>query len=120
MTVKFVAETVATSHAITTPQQDSEQPILRALEERQVTAATVARPGMLIAGLVLSALLTSSAIGLAPIVSYTGRRRFDVVTDGGTAAIECDPELVEQIRELFEQGASEFFEDGVHSAFSRT
>ena len=40
--------------------------------------------------------------------------------ESSTAAVDVDPLLLAEIRELFEQGASEFFHDGVHSNFSRT
>ena len=125
MTVRFVKETAATGHEdiqeIREPRTD-EGASTRSAQTRAADVMRVTRPGLLIAGLVLSAALTSGGLGATGAVSiaeYTGRKRYDAA-ESSTTAVECDPELLSEIRELFEQGASEFFQDGVHSAFSRT
>jgi hypothetical protein len=77
-------------------------------------------PGMLLAGLVLwAALTTAGAAGTAPIAPYF-RRRDEIAAESSTAEVERDPELAKQIEKVFEQGASEFFQDGMHSNFSRS
>ena len=117
MTVHFVKETAATSKddvALKTDENASTNPLSSEAEEAS------ARPGLLLAGLVLLAALSApSGLGTVPIESYTGRKRYETVAESATTDVECDSELVEQVRELFERGASEFFQDGMHSAFSR-
>ena len=79
------------------------------------------RPGLFVAGIVLSAALTAGgSLGAVSVADYARRRRDDVAAESSTAAVEIDPALLKDVRELFEQGASEFFRDGVHSNFSRT
>lgn len=74
-----------------------------------------------IAGLVLSAALTTGGpVGAFSIADLSRRRRDDVAAESSTAHVDLDPLLLNEIRELFEQGASEFFRDGLHSNFSRT
>ena len=46
------------------------------------------------------------------------RGRFEIVAVDSLPA-EVDPMLVGQIRQMFERGASEFFEDGMDSSFAR-
>ena len=86
-----------------------------------VVGDPLARPGLFIAGLVLGAALaaggTSGAFSGADV---SRRRREDVTAESSTAAVDVDTLMLAEIRELFEQGASEFFHDGVHSNFSRT
>jgi len=117
MNVQFLEETAATSRDI--PPELDQTALTSIRRQRSSGVLNLERPGLLIAGLVLSAGLTSpGAIGAVP-VSYALRRRYETVTESGTTAFECQPEVLEQVRELFNQGASEFFEDGIHSVFSR-
>jgi hypothetical protein len=75
---------------------------------------------MLLAGLVLwAALTTTSPTGTAPIESYF-RRSDEIAAESSTADVERDPELVREVEKLFERGASEFFQDGMYSNFSRS
>jgi len=79
-----------------------------------------ARTGELLASLVLwAALITAGATGTAPIGIYS-RRCDEIPAESSTADVERDPELLHQVKEIFEQGASEFFEDGMYSHFSRS
>lgn len=113
MTLQFVEETVATSldTALETNDTSTASPM---------TEVPINRVGALVASIVLAtALAAISPAGTVQIASHTTRRRFEVA-ESGTAVVDSDPELVNQVRELFEQGASEFFEDGVHSEFSRS
>jgi hypothetical protein len=113
MTVQFVEETVATNLDAALEANDTST-------ARPLTEVPVSRMGALVASFVLAtALASAGAAGTVQIASHTGRRRFEVA-ESGTAVVESDPELVDHVKELFEQGASEFFEDGVHSAFSRS
>jgi hypothetical protein len=75
----------------------------------------VYRPGRFLASIVFGATL---AVGGTETQSWW-RRRQDVVAESSTAAVEVTPFLLQEVRELFEQGASEFFRDGMHSNFSR-
>ncbi len=78
------------------------------------------RPGLFVAGLVLSAALgTQGTQALLSVGDLSRRRRDDFMSESSTAVTEIDPLLLKEIRELFERGASEFFHDGVHSTFSR-
>ncbi|MEK7992330.1 MAG: HEAT repeat domain-containing protein [Planctomycetota bacterium] len=86
-----------------------------------VVGLRLSRPGLYIAGVVLIAGLTTGGPQLAlSVADWIRRRRDDVAAECSTAAVEVDPLLLREIRELFEQGATEFFHDGVHSNFSRT
>jgi HEAT repeat protein len=48
------------------------------------------------------------------------RRRDEIAAESSTADVERDPELLKQVEEVFKQGASEFFQDGMFSHFSRS
>lgn len=86
-----------------------------------VVGVRLRRPGLFVAALVLSAALTTGGPpGVLSVADLSRRRRDDVTAESSTAAVEIDPLLLNEIRELFEQGASEFFHDGVHSNFSDT
>jgi len=64
------------------------------------------------------AMATTGPEGFLPSLGFW--RRDTVVAESSTLATEVNPHLVREIRDLFEQGACEFFQDGVESAFSRT
>ena len=118
MTVERFAVTTSTSPEEAPPQTD--EGVGTGLPT-DVVGVRLARPGLFIAGLVLSALLPAGGTpGAFSVADLSRRRRDDVTAESSTAAVEVDPLLLKEIRELFEQGASEFFHDGVHSNFSRT
>src|SRR5213082_2105904 len=78
------------------------------------------RSGMLLAGLVLwAALTTAGPTGTAPM-SINFRRRDEIAAESSTADVERDPELLKQVEGVFNQGASEFFQDGMFSHFSQS
>lgn len=82
-------------------------------------SASGVTPGRLLAGLVLlAALTTASATGTAS--SGINPRRRDEFAESSTADVERDPEVLKQVKEMFEQGAAEFFADGMYSHFSRS
>lgn len=117
MSVQIVQTTAATGLDVT-PKTDNDV----GTSVRQTwygPAGSITRPRLLVASFALSALLTPGSVIPTVPPNYTGRRRYEATIESGTVAVECDPELVDQIRELFKQGASEFFQDGVHSHFSR-
>lgn len=118
MTVERFRDTASTSQQEAPPQTDegaSTGPPTDALGVR------LSRPGRFVAGVVLSAALTTGGpLGAFSITDLNLRRRDDVTAESSTASTEVDPLLLKEIRALFEQGASEFFHDGVHSTFSRT
>lgn len=112
MTVKIINETAATS------QETS--PLPGSNDASTASPSAPGRAGLLMAGVVLMAALSASAItGFVPILNYPGRRRDETTAEAATLGIECDPQLLQEVSELFERGASEFFEDGMRSAFSQ-
>ena len=117
MTVERFAVTTSTSPEEAPPQTDEGASTGLPTD---VVGVRLARPGVFIAGLALSAALAAGGPSGAFSVTDFRRRRDDVTAESSTAAVEVDPLLLKEIRELFEQGASEFFHDGVHSNFSRT
>lgn len=118
MTVERFKETASTSPEESPPQTDEGAATGLSAD---VMELRLARPGLVIAGLVLSAALSASGPGGGAFLGdWRRRRRDDVVAESSTAAVEVDPLLLREVRELFEQGTSEFFHDGVHSNFSRT
>jgi hypothetical protein len=42
-----------------------------------------------------------------------------MVADSSTASVDVDPTVLQEVTELFDQGATEFFHDGMQSRFSR-
>ncbi len=75
-------------------------------------ALTIARH--LVFAVALSALSVSP--GPTALLSW---RRSEIVTSAESLPASVDPALVEQMRQMFERGASEFFEDGMDSNFAR-
>ena len=113
MTVKIIRDPAATAPDIPSP--------IEPISMSTSPASASERPGLLMAGFVLlAALTTATSVGTLPIASYYDRRRHEIVAEAATLPVECDQELIQEIRDLFERGASEFFEDGMRSAFSRT
>jgi len=115
MTSHFISETSGTS-------EESEKPnvAIAATSIGPEGAAHGRRRGILLAGLVLWAALTSAgATATAPIENYF-LRRDQARAESSTAEVPSDPELLKEIADVFEQGASEFFQDGMHSQFSRS
>ena len=110
-TRRLIRETSSTSDE---PQQKRDESETASTESE---AGGVARPGVLLAGLVLLAALSTA--GTAPAGVYT-RRRNETVAESSTADIELDPELFRQIEQIFKRGESEFFQDGMYSDFSRS
>jgi hypothetical protein len=79
---------------------------------------TSVRRGPLMAKIVLG--LSMAVTGPDGALSPFGRRRGDhIFAESSTAMREVNPYLVQEIRNLFDQGAHEFFQDGVESNFSR-
>ena len=75
-------------------------------------ALTIAR------NLVFAVALSALSVSPQPI-ALPSWRRHEIVTSADSAQAEVDPVLVEQMRQMFERGASEFFEDGMDSNFAR-
>jgi hypothetical protein len=114
MTPHFIKQTAATSDA-SEPRTDPSVATSPSSEH----GALGSRSGLFLAGLVLwAALITAGTAGTIP-EGYTRRRRDETTAESSTADVERDPELLNQVKRLFEQGASEFFQDGMYSAFSR-
>lgn len=78
-------------------------------------SGTTQRPGVTLARWVLGAVLTTAATAPRdPLFRQWGH-----VAESSTAAVKRDVELLRQVQNIFEQGASEIFYDGVYSTFSR-
>jgi hypothetical protein len=115
MTAKIVEETSSTSFAAPVIAEETATTQSAAGEPLRV-----ARSGHFLAGLVLSAALLASNPALAfEAVTSRSRRRDSEAAETSVDIDAPDAELIDQIRELFEKGSSEFFVDGVHSSFSR-
>lgn len=118
MTVELFEDSASTSPAHAPPQTDEGASTALPTD---VLAVPPTWPQSFIAGIVLSAALAAGgAQGTLSVADLRRRRRSDVAAESSTAAVEVDTFLLKEIRELFEQGATEFFHDGVHSNFSRT
>ena len=73
-------------------------------------------PGPFLAATLLAAVLT---VGGTEPPFLMSRKRDEIAAESSTELFEVNPILLRQVRELFEQGASEFFQDGMHSIFSQ-
>lgn len=64
------------------------------------------------------------AMGTGPVPSpFThsySRRRDEFPAESSTIAAAIDPVLLQDVKDLFEKGAAEFFQDGMDSNFSRS
>ncbi len=115
MIVQHFEETAATSSEQILVQTDHGVSTSRTPD---VMGVRLLRPGLFIAGIVLSAALSSGG-QTGNSISLPPRRNDDVICESSTSAVEVGPVLLEEVRELFEQGGSEFFHDGMHSKFSQ-
>ncbi|MGE0363257.1 MAG: HEAT repeat domain-containing protein [Vicinamibacterales bacterium] len=117
MTIQLVEDTAATI--------DEPEAVLQCDDSSSSTApearsAKQMQPGMLVAALLVAATLTAGgATGVSGFRPYFAPRRLEEWTDSATGETECSPELTQEVRDLFALGSSEFFEDGLHSRFSR-
>jgi hypothetical protein len=72
----------------------------------------------------LAAVVLGAAMATGPVPSafthLNSRRRDEFPAEGSTLAAAIDPVLLQNVRDLFEKGASEFFHDGMDSNFSRS
>jgi len=110
MTRRLISETSSTEES---------QPKHEAIAATNTERGVLERSGVLLAGLVLwAALTTAGPTGTAPIGPYF-RRRNEIAAESSTAELERDPELAKQVEQIFKQGASEFFQDGMYGHFSR-
>jgi hypothetical protein len=111
-------DTSATSHTDAPPEiREDEQTVTRPSNDS--SGVTIQRPGMLLAAMVLSAgLAFGSGATTTPALFTALRRRYEIA-EASTAAAEVDQELLERVRELFDQGSFDFFQDGLQSTFSR-
>lgn len=84
-------------------------------QESSVPSVRQSGPGNIFAAAML-------AISLASIDSLTGHsysRRHDLSADSSTIRLEVDQSLLQEVTQLFEEGASEIYHDGMYSKFSR-
>lgn len=84
------------------------------------TQVSMWRPGLVVATAVLLAALSSGGSEFGAFGSSARRKEGDEFSDAGTAVPEIDADLLDEIRTLFDEGATEFFHDGLHSEFSRS
>src|SRR5690348_15080244 len=81
------------------------------------STANLTRPGILLASALLSGVLSGLAGSAPPLFPVTSRRRENAL-ESETLSYDVAPELSSRIRDIFERGATEFFEDGMDSVFS--
>jgi hypothetical protein len=116
VTRHLISETSSTSK-----ESQQNRDAATAASTRHERGASDSRSGLFLAGLVLFAALTTAGVsGTAPTGIYSNRRRDEIATESSTAEVERDPALLQQVESVFAQGASEFFEDGMSSNFSRS
>ncbi len=116
MTTQLLEETAATSDerdAPADPGTSTRDPALK-------TRITMWRPGLTVAGAVLAALLAAGGSQFEALTSSRRRTLHTAVAESSTATSECDAELFDKVRRLFEEGAGEFFQDGLYSQFARS
>lgn len=77
----------------------------------------LSQSGKFIAAALLGALLTVTPV--QAVTDLRAQRRDEVVADSSTASVDVDPILLKEVTELFDHGATEFFQDGMQSRFSR-
>jgi hypothetical protein len=106
-------------HLVTQTASTSVEP--RTTENVPFDASTSSVAPRRLATLFLLAVLSTAApTGTAPAIEAYPRRRDQIVAESSTSDVECDLEVRRQIEQVFEQGASEFFQDGMYSHFSRS
>ena len=114
MTAQLLEETAATGSEqdITTePGASTTNPALK-------TQVPIWRPGLVVAVAVLAAALAAGGSHSNTLTTSPRRRLDGEFAESGTAAFECDVEILDEVRRLFDEGAGEFFQDGLHSHFS--
>jgi HEAT repeat protein len=84
------------------------------------TIPAIRRLGLVAATAVLFTALSLGGSQFADLGSSVRRKEGDEFSDTATAVSETDAELVEEVRALFDEGATEFFQDGIQSQFSRS
>jgi hypothetical protein len=84
------------------------------------TSATSSSPAALTVArnLVFAVALSALSMSAQPIPLSSLRRR-EIVTSAESSPTSVDPAIVEQMRQIFVRGASEFFEDGRDSNFAQ-
>jgi len=84
------------------------------------TSATSPSPDALTVARNLVFVVVLSALSVSPRpINLPSWGRREIVASAESARAEVDPVLVEEMRQMFERGASEFFEDGMDSNFAR-
>lgn len=114
MTRQLLEETAATG----SEQDVTAEPGASTTNPALKTQIPIWRPGLVVASAVLAAALAAGGSQFNTLTSP--RRRLESeFAESGTAAFECDVEILDEVRQLFDEGAGEFFQDGLHSHFSR-
>ena len=72
-----------------------------------------------LAALVLGAAMATGQVP-SPFTHPCSRRRDEFPAESSTLAAAIDPVLLQNVKDLFEKGATEFFHDGVDSNFSQS
>jgi hypothetical protein len=92
---------------------------LERLTPKAETSATSDSPALKIARQVVFA-VALSALSVSPQPNaLPSWRRYEIDTSAQSSPASVDPALVEQMRQIFRRGASEFFEDGMDSNFAK-
>lgn len=91
----------------------------RATRKMETSATSVSENALTIARQIVFA-VTLSALSVSPqIATPSTWRRREVVTNSESSPTKISPELVQQMRQMLERAAYEFFEDGMDSNFSQ-
>lgn len=91
----------------------------RTTPKTETSATTGSSAGLTIARHLLFAVaLSALSLGPQPI-ALPSWRRGEIVISAESSPPTVDPALAEQMRQVFEKGASEFFEDGMDSNFAQ-
>jgi hypothetical protein len=72
-----------------------------------------------LAAVVLGAAMSTGPVP-SPFTHLYSRRRDEFPAESSTLAAAIDPVVLQNVKDLFEKGASEFFHDGMDSSFSRS
>lgn len=75
------------------------------------------QPGKFIAAAIVGAWLSVTPV--QSVADLSRRRGDDAIAESSSAAVDVDPSVFREVKELFEQGGAEFFHDGMQSRFSR-
>lgn len=100
---------------------DSFEPVPTELQGASGLVSSSTATGMRTGRLLVNAFLAAALSTGSPIYEIiAASRRTEEDAESSTRLPECDPALFREVEDLFENGADEFFQDGITSNFSRS